>query len=576
MKTTFLKTAQAGLLLAGLTVVTGCYADPANPPAADRAADPLTFQPAPNVAQLPPTNIPPAAPALPTTFTPSPSLAEIIKLVQAGVDNSVVLSFVSNSPGAFSMSSDEIIYLNDLGVANDVVLAMLERDRALNAAPTISEPAPAAPATAEPEPTAVVQAPAPTIVEQQPVTVQYITDTLSPYGSWVEVEGYGRCWRPVVVVQQPTWQPYCDRGRWIYTDSGWYWASDYSWGRLAFHYGRWFRHDRWGWCWYPDTVWAPAWVSWRSSTDYCGWAPLPPHTRFRPGFGFTYYDRNVGFGFDFGLGVDCYTFVSINNFCDPHPYRHAVPRQHATQIFNNTTVINNIVQGNNNTVINRGLTPERISAATHTPIKPVPVHNLAPHISLPRGHENEINRSTNPRGSQKTPTIAPVQQTSPRAMPTPPPIHRATPAVTTPRATTPVPTVPTDGNRHSGYDRNPTPSITLPPQKPATFDRNETKPSRSTPQYNPDKIRSTPAVPAAPAIPNSAIRSQPAPVVTRAPETPHYQSSVVSPPQRPPAAPSYSSHGSENRNTQTQSAPAPDRSPRNSTPPANKKDSDKQ
>ena len=31
-----------------------------------------------------------------------------------------------------------------------------------------------------------------------------------------------------------------------------------------------------GWCWAPDTVWGPSWVTWRYSGDYCGWAPLPP------------------------------------------------------------------------------------------------------------------------------------------------------------------------------------------------------------------------------------------------------------------------------------------------------------
>src|SRR2546423_9736807 len=29
----------------------------------------------------------------------------------------------------------------------------------------------------------------------------------------------------------------------------------------------------------PGDEWAPAWVSWRSSKDYVGWAPLPPEAR---------------------------------------------------------------------------------------------------------------------------------------------------------------------------------------------------------------------------------------------------------------------------------------------------------
>ena len=115
--------------------------------------------------------------------------------------------------------------------------------------------------------TAVATAPPP-----QNVTVNYFYDNLSPYGSWVEVPAYGRCWRPAVVVTNPGWRPYCDNGHWIYTDSGWYWASDYSWGWATFHYGRWCSDVRLGWFWVPDVVWGPSWVSWRYTSDHCGWA----------------------------------------------------------------------------------------------------------------------------------------------------------------------------------------------------------------------------------------------------------------------------------------------------------------
>ena len=111
--------------------------------------------------------------------------------------------------------------------------------------------------------------------------MNYFYDTLAPYGTWVQVDGYGRCWQPLVVVSEPGWQPYCDRGHWVYTDAGWYWMSDYSWGWAPFHYGRWFHHERFGWVWTPDTVWGPSWVTWRYSDDYCGWAPLPPFTAYR-------------------------------------------------------------------------------------------------------------------------------------------------------------------------------------------------------------------------------------------------------------------------------------------------------
>ena len=39
-------------------------------------------------------------------------------------------------------------------------------------------------------------------------------DSLAPYGNWVDVAGYGRCWQPTVVVANPGWQPYFNCGGW--------------------------------------------------------------------------------------------------------------------------------------------------------------------------------------------------------------------------------------------------------------------------------------------------------------------------------------------------------------------------
>ena len=66
----------------------------------------------------------------------------------------------------------------------------------------------------------------------------------------------------------------------------------------------------------------------------------------------------VGLGFDFGLSVDCYSFVSWNHFWDHRPNRYILPARQVAQIFNQTTVINNIVPGKNNVVINRGIPPQ--------------------------------------------------------------------------------------------------------------------------------------------------------------------------------------------------------------------------
>ncbi len=100
-------------------------------------------------------------------------------------------------------------------------------------------------------------------------------DALSPYGDWTDVDGT-RVWRPAATVVGDDFQPYATNGQWVSSDYGWYFQSDYPWGWAPFHYGRWALDPNYGWIWIPGTVWAPAWVDWRSGGGYIGWAPLPP------------------------------------------------------------------------------------------------------------------------------------------------------------------------------------------------------------------------------------------------------------------------------------------------------------
>jgi hypothetical protein len=100
-------------------------------------------------------------------------------------------------------------------------------------------------------------------------------EALSPYGDWTDVEGT-RVWRPSASAVGEDFQPYATNGQWVSSDYGWYFQSDYPWGWAPFHYGRWALDANYGWIWIPGTVWAPAWVDWRSGGGYIGWAPLPP------------------------------------------------------------------------------------------------------------------------------------------------------------------------------------------------------------------------------------------------------------------------------------------------------------
>ena len=100
-------------------------------------------------------------------------------------------------------------------------------------------------------------------------------EALSPYGDWTDVDGT-RVWRPSASAVGEDFQPYATNGQWVSSDYGWYFQSDYPWGWAPFHYGRWALDPNYGWIWIPGTVWAPAWVDWRSGGGYIGWAPLPP------------------------------------------------------------------------------------------------------------------------------------------------------------------------------------------------------------------------------------------------------------------------------------------------------------
>lgn len=114
------------------------------------------------------------------------------------------------------------------------------------------------------------------------VDIAFFYEYLSPYGVWIFYAPHGYVWIPR---QTPyRWRPYT-YGRWVWTDHGWTWISQFEWGWIPFHYGRWGFDTDLGWFWVPDTVWAPAWVAWRWSDLYIGWAPLPPGVRFFAGVG---------------------------------------------------------------------------------------------------------------------------------------------------------------------------------------------------------------------------------------------------------------------------------------------------
>lgn len=337
----------------------------------------------------------PVNPPPPGTDTPpavSPGAAELVKMAD-GTSDDVLLAYVKNSTTAFELSADQILYLRDIGISSPVISAMLSRDSELRnqsqsytydqklypAAPPAAGTPTQAPPPPEPGPhPAAVEAPLTpptTYVSSPPPEVGYFYANLSPYGTWVQLEGVGWCWQPRVVVVNHAWRPYCDSGHWVNTDAGWFWQSDYSWGWAPFHYGRWQLHERCGWVWTPDRVWGPAWVTWRSEGDHCGWAPLPPHADFDLRLGYRFNGVRVGLNFDFGLRPDHFTFIALRDFHEHDFAHHRMAPTEVAKVYSHTTVINNYVV-NNNTVVNQGIKVERVSAATHTEFKKVAIRDV--------------------------------------------------------------------------------------------------------------------------------------------------------------------------------------------------------
>ncbi len=122
-----------------------------------------------------------------------------------------------------------------------------------------------------------VALPAPAAKADVSVSFSFFHDNLAPYGRWVNVGSYGRCWYPVGV--PAGWQPYTV-GHWGYGDYGWTWASYDPWGDVTYRYGTWTFAPPYGWVWVPGYTWAPAWVTWSYTNDYIGWAPIPPSFSF--------------------------------------------------------------------------------------------------------------------------------------------------------------------------------------------------------------------------------------------------------------------------------------------------------
>jgi uncharacterized protein DUF6600 len=185
---------------------------------------------------------------------------------------------------------------------------------------------------------------------------------LERYGDWIETGNYGYVFHPREAESSRAWRPYTN-GRWVYTDAGWTWISEEPFGWATYHYGRWTRLRGIGWVWVPGNQWAPAWVSWRKSNDYVGWAPLPPEARFDQRTGIRNWSDNY-----YDVGPDQYCFVASREFGAPRVEQTLLPPERNVTIINQTTNITSITY-NNTTIVNEGPSYDELRAVSREPVQ---------------------------------------------------------------------------------------------------------------------------------------------------------------------------------------------------------------
>lgn len=305
--------------------------------------------------------------SLPASAAINSASQDVLRMTQNGVSEQVIEDYVNRSSAAYNLNADDIVYLQQNGVPQPVISTMLAHDSTLAQGQAPSSPQYTQPPTypqsqnydnsqnynQAPPPDQTAQVNPPDVAaygsygtqpysdqsvqvmqvapDQAPPQVASFYDELRPYGTWIYLEGYGWCWQPYEVRTAVNWQPYCDNGQWLYCNDGWYWQSGYTWGWAPFHYGRWMNASC-GWVWFPDTVWAPSWVTWRDSGDYCGWAPLPPSSFAgygRPGF---HFGVNIGVG----LGAGLFTFIHFGDIFHGSYHHHEIPHTEVTRIYNHS------------------------------------------------------------------------------------------------------------------------------------------------------------------------------------------------------------------------------------------------
>ncbi len=359
--------------------------------------------------------------------------------------------------------------------------------------------------------------------EMQIQSVADFNQPLGQLGSWIDVGGGQRGWHPKEVGS--TWRPYVN-GKWVWTDAGWFWASNEPWAWATYHYGSWIDQPATGWVWIPGTEWAPAWVDWRMGGNYIGWAPFAPA-------GAT-------------AASAAFVFVDVRHFTGPLTL--SIVLKNNSTILDETKPIegnrrerrNREGHGEEEMVVNEGPGIDAIQKTTGQRINAVPVQQLrqqtAASSGLTGGANTRGNTNTNfsptgrPDNGHMTPTnqpgqpVQPGQQVPPdtSGMVVPPPNGGLT---NQPPLTNSTPNFPTNGNLPPTGRPNgqvpPDTSATVPPTVPPAGNLNNNQPplTNSTPRF-PQNGNVPPNGPVTPQLPPQTTPQPQMPPPAQPPPTP--------------------------------------------------------
>jgi hypothetical protein len=237
---------------------------------------------------------------------------------------------------------------------------------------------------------------------------QNLHDSLNDQGNWIKVvksefvkdvngeetdldetayddNQYVNVWRPNGV--DINWSPYDNNGYWLFTDAGWVWISNYSWGWDCYHYGRWWYYPLYGWVWIPGRTWAANWCYWREYGNYYGWYPYGPRIWWRDHHGYRHHNNHIR------TNHSRWVFVNKKDFGKQITKNNIVKKKDLKEIVRNSERVNQVNLNENG---NKYIGPEvnNVSISTGKKIEPKSL-NEAVTISKNEVTKKQINNKQN-------------------------------------------------------------------------------------------------------------------------------------------------------------------------------------